>query len=185
VIPAGGHILDCVHLLTARVKGIFTDDAPDYTALRVPLKDEANPDVKVRVPTVISGWPDPGNRTDPLLPFVAVRPPSVRQRREDGEVLRASPIAVVIGVHCEEAADYEYAWVIAERIWQPLCSKPYLGEGLYTIDWANIECSENGELMDSWQAYMLQMTVPVSLPAYQQTEGTNGEKVVWESGWGE
>lgn len=162
---------------------MFTDAAAqEYTALRTPVEivpDSGNP--TVRIPTVLSGWPDIEQRANPQIPFIAVRPTGCSAvTGDDGQRFRRAPMLVMIAVHCDAVADSEYALVIAERIWRGLAERPYLGEGQYTIDADSIEWSESDELLQIWPGYVLGMTVPVILPAFLQTEDPYGQAINWE-----
>lgn len=178
----GGHVADAVWWLTERVRSCFVDAAADeFTALRAPV--DADP--SVRVPTIICGFPDPQDRSTPRLPFVAVRATSVGPDTQATQAVRVAGCQIMIAVHCADAGDYEYAWVISERIWRTLAERPYLLNGQYPIRTDDVICSEDGELMSSWQAYVLVMTVGVVVPWFGQTQLADGGPIVQENMYGE
>lgn len=183
-LPVGGHTNDCTHVLKDRIETIFQDES-GYTALRSPLRQESGAgSSSVRVPQVVSGWPDPGVRDVPQLPFICVRPTGGGQAKDDeGNPCRVATFLVLIGVHCDEMLDYEYAIVILERIWRNLAERPYLANGRYIIQKDSIEWAENAELMKAYPAHVVGMNIPVTLPTFLQTEDMNGNPIRWEDGY--
>ena len=189
-MEVGASIVGAGRELVARIGGLFADPVAtpaEYTALRTPvdsaerLAGDASADLAVRIPRIVLGWPDPAERDEPDLPFVAVRPGSAKLT----EAGRSADMLVAIATRCPAPKDFEYAWTIVERIWRDLAGWPYLGirdQGIgtsfggaaYRIDDEGIDWQQSGDLMQAWNAYVLVGTVPVLLRPFAQVYGPDG-----------
>lgn len=181
-IIGGGNVVDCARSLKARIEELMTEASQgEFTAPRVPIEQDTDPLVPVvTVPAVLSGGVDLNDRETPALPFVAVRIVQTKSDTLANQPIRAAPIKVVIGTHCPVPADYEYAWLLSELITRNLAARPYLSDGAYQIDAEGIETTENTQLAEHWQNCILEMTVPVFLPAFTQTEDMHGDPLRYE-----
>lgn len=168
VMAGGGHVLHAMSCLAERIEPALDD-----------LLCPVDSDEGVRSPTVHCGYPPLSDRDVPLAPLVALRAGSVRQAREDGDLVRRAGIVMTIGVYVQEQGDELYAWAIYERICRALLEQQILA-GKYIIE-PEVDCEESVELTASWGAYVLQATVPVILPAILNTEDEYGETINAES----